>query len=738
MGSDHRTVRLKVRFAVKPKPNRSKKKIRSAYVHWKDVDIDRYKRLLDDTLRDTTLVEELDCRCKQIEELLVQAACQSSKSQGCDVDTMNMHTSLTNLVQLRQASRGKERTTISKAIQKEMKAIKRIEREAAIHRILEDFKGLKRITNAKTSKRKSIATHMLDASGKECTDRQGIADIFAAFYEQLYSSRLGPADAPFGLGDNNTPIPPFSRSELTKELNGLKNGKTRDGQGVFAELLKFGGPYLVDVLLDLYNQIISPAATPPSSWKNSMVTVIFKSGDSGMPGNYRPITIIPLLYKLFARLLYTRLYPILDEQQCEDQAGFRRSFSTLHHLSAFASLQEKCNEWQVPAWISTIDFAKAFDTVEHSCLWSALQKQGVPSGYIRVLSSLYEGQTAQVRTDRVSRPYSIMRGTKQGDPLSSLLFNSLLEDIMREVKPEWVRKHMGLRVGHTDLCQLTNLRFADDLLLVAKTLPMIRTMLSDIAAAAARRGLELHPGKTKIMTNCTRRCGRAKEGYVDIGSLRIEVMPFAASVKYLGAEITFANSTSDEVTHRIGAAWRKFMTFRDELTNKRYSLNTRIKLFSSVVSTTMLYGCAAWTLTKNLECQVRRTQRRMLRMILGSGRRTATSENGSDELEPWVDWVRRTTHEAEARLKKLNLDDWVTVHQRVKIEWARKLATEDRHTWAFRLLAWEPDPCNYKRAQARPRRRWLDDITDILERSNIKTQWHSALADHTVWQSLII
>ena len=185
------------------------------------------------------------------------------------------------------------------------------------------------------------------------------------------------------------------------------------------------------------------------------------------------------------------------------------------------------------------------------------------------------------------------------------------------------------------------------------------------------------------MTNCTRRCGRAKEGYVDIGSLRIEVMPFAASVKYLGSEITFANSTSDEVTHRIGAAWRKFMTFRDELTNKRYSLNTRIKLFSSVVSTTMLYGCAAWTLAKNLECQVRRTQRRMLRMILGSGRRTATSENGSDELEPWVDWVRRTTHEAEARLKKLNFDDWVTVHQRVKIEWAQKLATEDRHTWAF-------------------------------------------------------
>eukprot|EP00973_Karenia_brevis_P030565 4215828-Karenia_brevis.AAC.1 len=61
----------------------------------------------------------------------------------------------------------------------------------------------------------------------------------------------------------------------------------------------------------------------------------------------------------------------------------------------------------------------------------------------------------------------------------------------------------------------------------------------------------------------------------------------------------------------------------------------------------MLYGCEAWTLTQNLEARIRRTQRKMLRMILGSGRRKMISEDGCETVETWVDWVQRTTHRAE-------------------------------------------------------------------------------------------
>eukprot|EP00959_Pyramimonas_sp_CCMP1952_P009880 205708-Pyramimonas_sp.AAC.1 len=96
-------------------------------------------------------------------------------------------------------------------------------------------------------------------------------------------------------------------------------------------MLKNAGVTVEALLLDVYNNIISPSASPPESWKKSAVTVFRTAGDVADANNYRPITIIPLLYKLFAKLLYHRVCPILDKHQNMDQAGFRKGLSTVHH-----------------------------------------------------------------------------------------------------------------------------------------------------------------------------------------------------------------------------------------------------------------------------------------------------------------------------------------------------------------------------------------------------------------------
>ena len=93
------------------------------------------------------------------------------------------------------------------------------------------------------------------------------------------------------------------------------------------------------------------------------------------------------------------------------------------------------------------------------------------------------------------------------------------------------------------------------------------------------------------------------------------------------------------------------MMNKDELTNKKYSLNARVRLFQSIVGATLLYGCASW----KLEQLIRRTERKMLRMVLGCPRR----RSDGDELESWVDRIKRSTYEAETSLKKLNVQDWV-------------------------------------------------------------------------------
>ena len=277
-----------------------------------------------------------------------------------------------------------------------------------------------------------------------------------------------------------------------------------------------------------------------------MIKVLHKSGDQQLPQNYRPIATIPILYKLFARLLYNRLEPTLDSQQSCDQAGFRRKRSTTTHLFTSTILQEIADEWQGPLWIAAVDFKKAFDSVAHAAIWAALAEQGVAPAYIGLLDKLYRNQTAAVQTDCCSRFFNVERGVKQGDPLSSLLFNCVSESVMRKVKQKWSSKRQGvpLQPHSTNNNVLTNLRFADDILLVSTSLAHITAMIGDLSAEASKVGLQLHPDKTQILHNnhhTTTRQHRRPPDKVKIHDMTINILPTTGATKYLGRKLNFSD-----------------------------------------------------------------------------------------------------------------------------------------------------------------------------------------------------
>ena len=168
-------------------------------------------------------------------------------------------------------------------------------------------------------------------------------------------------------------VQPFTENELVRAIKTLKSGKCQDSAGIKAEMLKNTGDSTRRVLLELFNSVLQGTSETPKSWRLSVVKVLYKSGDPADPKNYRPICIIPLLYKLFSKLLYSRLYPILDTAQCPDQAGFRRGYSTVDHLFVFKMLQEKSEEFQLNTWAAALDFKKAFDSIDQSFLWEALE-----------------------------------------------------------------------------------------------------------------------------------------------------------------------------------------------------------------------------------------------------------------------------------------------------------------------------------------------------------------------------
>jgi hypothetical protein len=339
-------------------------------------------------------------------------------------------------------------------------------------------------------------------------------------------------------------INPFTAEEIRLQLKKMAKKMAVDGNGIVVEMLQAAGLVFIEAITELFNEILCPRGPESGYWKESAMKVIFKKGDCKSLENYRPISILPILYKLFSRVLNERIKKHVDARQSHDQAGFRCNYGCDDHLFAVSMLRQRADEFQLPLWVAAVDFRKAFDSVEHEAVWSALERLDVPEVYIDVLKRLYSNQGATIVADRTSRRFRVERGTKQGDPISPSLFNSVLEVVMRDIKDSWSRRHFGIDVGVAE--RLTNLRFADDVLLVGSSLQQVSTMLQDLAAAAGEVGLELHPDKTKILANeCGGRRGRPEEVELLFGS--VKVLPLTENTLYLGRKLAFGNSDDTEI-----------------------------------------------------------------------------------------------------------------------------------------------------------------------------------------------
>ena len=291
---------------------------------------------------------------------------------------------------------------------------------------------------------------------------------------------------------------------------------------------------------------------------------------------------------------------------------------------------------------------------------------------------------------------------------------------------------------------LTNLRFADDVLLVGRTLHQVKEMLSDLVDKASKVGLSIHPGKTKILNNGVGQAQKQKS--VEVNGRNIEILGRDSSTMYLGRLLNLCELTDTEINFRIKRAWAKFGMYKKELTDKDYSLFERLRLFHAVVTPTVLYGCCSWPMTGAREQTLRTAQRKMLRSILGHGRKIieqtgdATSSNSSEEddevddqevRESWVQWKRRVTGEALDASKKIGLPDWADEQRRRIFRWAGHVARRNDGRWTKQTLYWTPSG---HRKPGHPRRRFEDVLQEHFKFYHPKESWTRRAQDRDEWK----
>uniref|UniRef100_A0A8B9XK85 Reverse transcriptase domain-containing protein n=1 Tax=Bos mutus grunniens TaxID=30521 RepID=A0A8B9XK85_BOSMU len=347
--------------------------------------------------------------------------------------------------------------------------------------------------------------------------------------------------------------------------------KASRGDGIPVELFQILEDDAVKVLPSICQQIWKTQQWP-QDWKRSVFIPIPKKGNAKECSNYCTIVLISHASKVMLKILQARLQQYVNCELPDVQAGFRKGRGTRDQIANIRWIIKKAREFQKNIYFCFIDYAKAFDYVDHNKLWKILQEMGIPDHLTCLLRNLYAGQEATVRTGHGTTDwFQIGKGLRQGCILSPCLFNLYAEYIMRNDGLEEAQARIKI-AGRN----INNLRYADDTTLMAESEEELKSLLMKVKEESEKVGLKLNIQKTKIMAS-----GPISSWEIDGKTVEtVQMMIAAMKLKQLP----------------LG---RKVMTNLDSIFKSRgITLPTKVCLVKATVFPVVMYGCESWTVKK--------------------------------------------------------------------------------------------------------------------------------------------
>ena len=438
----------------------------------------------------------------------------------------------------------------------------------------------------------------------------------------------------------NVPSTGFQMSQVTEDsvlkiLSSVNPSKATGLDQLSPKFIKDGAKLISSPLAHIVNLSLTSGIIP-NDLKSARVTPIYKKNSKLEPGNYRPVSILSTISKLFERIVYNQLDQYLCEHKLlyEYQSGFRSSYSTdtcLVHLIDYLKLEQDKGNF---IGMVLLDLQKAFDTVDHEILLRKLEALGVQNQSVDWFKSyLQERQQVVEISGTSSKPSTITCGVPQGSILGPLLFLIYVNDISSAVK-----------------CKL--LLYADDSALIvagnnteeiqhslSRELESIREWLID-------NKLSLHLGKTEaILFGSKRKLNKNQTIQVQCAG---NTLTCRSHVKYLGVNLdqSLSGDSIAEGVIRKSNAKLKFL-YRQA---KNLDLQTKKLLVSALLQCHYDYASASWYsgLTKKFKSRLQCSQNKIVRFLLNAPPRTHV---GATEFS----LVRMLPVELRTKQLKLNL-----------------------------------------------------------------------------------
>ena len=380
---------------------------------------------------------------------------------------------------------------------------------------------------------------------------------------------------------------PFSNDEFDRICNSLKQGKAAGPDMIPNEVLRHVG--IKKLLVDFINMCFTKNIIP-SVWRLSIISPIPKSAskDPYVPLNYRGISLLSCMYKLYSAALNSRItsHCELNDLLVDEQNGFRSKRSCQDHIFVLSSIIKNRKLCGQNTFCAFVDFQKAFDWVSRDLLLYKLNTFfNIHGRLFNSLSTIYSSSISKIKLNgKLSSSFDVTSGVKQGDIISPVLFSMYLNDLATGIKD----LNCGIDINGFN-CSI--LLYADDIVLIAPNEESLQKMLDFIKNWCDKWRMAINADKTQVV-HFRQPSSPQSDFSFRFGDSTLQIVQF---YKYLG--VIFDENLTFEKNASVlaDAACRALGAIRSKLKNlKSCGYNTFNTLVMSGVLTISDYSAGIW------------------------------------------------------------------------------------------------------------------------------------------------